>query len=139
MKIIDAKDQIVGRLATNVAKLLLKGEEVVIVNSERALVTGPKPRVIASYKQLEQRGIPRKGPFFPKRPEAILKRTIRGMLPYKQEKGRSAFKRLKCYISVPSEFEGKEFHKVTGSDISGSTTEKYIDLYTISKHLGAKI
>lgn len=139
MKIVDAENQILGRLATNVAKMLLLGETIVIVNSEKALVTGPKSRVLAKYKQDKERGIPLKGPYYPKRPEMILKRTIRGMLPYKQEKGSSAFKRLKCYVSVPEEFVGKEFTRIDGSDISGSTTEKYVNLYTISKSLGAKL
>lgn len=139
MRIIDAENQILGRLATNVAKMLLQGEEVVIVNSEKALITGPKSRVLAKYKQNKERGIPLGGPYFPKRPEMILKRTVRGMLPYKQERGSSALKRLKCYVSVPEEFAGKEFYKLEGSDISGSTTEKFVDLYTISKSLGAKL
>lgn len=139
MKVINAENQILGRLATNVAKMLLLGESVVIVNSEKAVITGPKARVIQKYKEDKQRGIPSKGPYFPKRPEMILKRTIRGMLPYKQDKGSSALKRLKCYVSVPEEFTKSEFYKVEGSDITLSTTEKFVDLNTISKFLGAKL
>ncbi|MFP4656137.1 MAG: 50S ribosomal protein L13 [Candidatus Woesearchaeota archaeon] len=139
MKIIDAENQILGRLATYVAKMLLLGESVVIVNSEKALITGPKSRILAKYKQDKERGIPLRGPYFPKRPEMILKRTIRGMLPYKQEKGASALKRLKCYVSLPEEFVGKEFYKFEDTDISNSTTEKTVDLYTVSKFLGAKL
>ena len=138
MKIINAENQILGRLSTKVAKMLLLGETVVIVNSEKALVTGTKQRVFAKYKQDKERGIPLRGPYFPKRPDMILKRTVRGMLPYKQEKGSLALKRLKCYVSVPEEYSGKEFYKIDASDISNSKTEKYVDLYTISKFLGAK-
>jgi large subunit ribosomal protein L13 len=138
MKIIDASNKILGRLATRVAKDLLLGETIVIVNSEKAVITGPKARVLAMYKQRRERGIPTRGPFFPKRPDMILKRTIRGMLPYKQEKGDAALKRLTCYVSVPSEFEGKEFAELKGADVSQSSSEKYVALATISKQLGAQ-
>ncbi|MFW6230537.1 MAG: 50S ribosomal protein L13, partial [Nanoarchaeota archaeon] len=87
-------------MATQVAKMLLLGETVVIVNSEKAVITGPKDKVFASFKQKRERGIPLNGPYYPRRPDMIVKRTIRGMLPYKQEKGETAFKRLKCHVSI---------------------------------------
>ena len=42
MKIIDASECIMGRLASSVAKTLLKGEEVHIVNAENAVISGSK-------------------------------------------------------------------------------------------------
>ena len=139
MKIINAEDMIVGRLATKVAKMLLLGETIVIVNSEKAVMTGTKEMVFAKFKQSRERGIPLNGPYYPRRPEMILKRSIRGMLPYKQEKGNSAFKRLRCYISVPFEFEGKDFEVIDGAHISSSKSEKYVTLLSVSKFLGAKL
>ncbi len=139
MKIIDATDMIIGRLATKVAKMLLLGETIAIVNSEKVVITGTKAMVLSKFKQKRERGIPLNGPYYPRRPDMILKRTIRGMLPYKQEKGLSAFKRLKCYVSVPFEFEGKTFEKIEGAHISNSSSEKYVTLLTVSKFLGAKL
>ena len=139
MKIIDASDAILGRLATKVAKMLLLGETIVIVNSEKVLVTGTKENILARFKQTRERGIPLRGPYYPRRADMILKRTIRGMLPYKQEKGESAFKRLKCHISVPEELEGKTFEKLENANISNSNAQKYTSLLTVSKFLGAKL
>ena len=45
-KIINAEDAIIGRLASIVAKRLLSGEQIVIVNAEKALISG-KPGSIA--------------------------------------------------------------------------------------------
>ena len=139
MKIIDATDAIIGRLATRVAKMLLLGETIVLVNSEKVVITGTKERVLAKYKQTRERGIPLRGPYYPRRADMILKRTIRGMLPYKQEKGELALKRLTCHLSVPSELEGKSFEKIKEADISNSNSNKHVDLLTVSKFLGAKL
>ena len=49
--IIDASGVILGRLSTNTAKRLLKGEEVAIINSEKAIISGKKSMIKARYKQ----------------------------------------------------------------------------------------
>lgn len=134
--VIDATGAILGRLCTNVAKRLLKGEEIVIVNSEKAIISGKKNKIKEIYKQKREVGTSRKGPFFPRMPDRIVKRTVRGMIPYQTPHGRAAYKRLKCYIGVPKEFEGKEFERIKDAE------KKPIDFITIeelSKFLGAKI
>lgn len=139
MRIIDATDLIIGRLATRVAKSLLLGEEIVIVNSEKAIITGPKEKVFEKFKQNRERGIPMNGPYQPKRADHILKRTVRGMLPYKQEKGESALKRLTCFISVPEQYGESKFETIEEANIAKSGSIQYVDLLTISKLLGAKL
>jgi large subunit ribosomal protein L13 len=134
--IIDATDATLGRLCTNTAKRLLNGEEVAVVNSEKAIISGKKTSIKDRYKQKREVGTYRKGPFFPRKPDQIIKRTVRGMIPYQTAHGRSAFKRLKCYMGVPKVFEGKKFEKIEGA------AEQPVDFITIeelSKYLGAKI
>ena len=42
MIVIDASGHILGRLSTNVAKRILNGEDVIVVNAEKAIIIGPK-------------------------------------------------------------------------------------------------
>ena len=77
--IIDGDGLLVGRLASNVAKRALAGEEIAVINAEKAIISGNRARVLNNYKQKRQRGSREGGPFFPRRPDHILKRTIRGL------------------------------------------------------------
>lgn len=139
VEIIDATNLIIGRLSTHVAKRLLheKDLEIAIVNAENAVVSGNKRRVLNDYIRKRELNHPRKGPYFPKQPDRILKRTIRGMLPYQQPKGREALKRVKVYIGVPNEFQGKKSRTVEGA--VNKDLESFVKLKDISKVLGAKI
>jgi large subunit ribosomal protein L13 len=133
--IINAENLILGRLASFVAKQLLLGETINIVNCEKVLITGSKKILLEKYKRKVRMGTPEKGPFFPRIPHLIVKRTIRGMLPYKQEKGLSAFKRVKCYLNIPEQFQNKQFQEVPNASISKSQTLKYFTLKQICELL----
>lgn len=107
--IIDATDLVLGRMANQVAKRLLKGEEIHIVNSEKALVSGTTKAAIKNrYIERYHLGTSRKGPFMRRMPHDLVKRTVRGMIPYQQPKGRAALKRLMTHIGVPPELAGQE-------------------------------
>lgn len=137
--IIDGEGHILGRLASVVSKKLLDGEEIIIINSEKIMLTGSKEWAYAKYKQRIDRASisnPRDlGPKYPKRPEEIFRRTVRGMLPYKKSKGRVAFKGLKAYIGVPNEFEETEKLKLPQAEYGN--IKKGIELGKLSKLLGA--
>ncbi len=136
--VIDATDLIMGRLASYAAKRLLSGDRVVIVNAEKAVITGNKQAIVQRYKnklQIRTASNPRRGPFQPRMPDRILRRTVRGMLPFKQAKGREAYHRLKVYIGVPEQYENKE--KITVPEASTARLKsRYITLTTLSKELG---
>jgi len=134
--VIDATGATLGRLSANTAKRLLKGEEIAIVNSEKAIISGKKRMIKEKYMQKREVGTYRKGPFFPRMPDMIVKRTIRGMIPYQTPHGRAAFKRLKCYIGVPKEFEGKKFEVVKEAE---KQPVDFITIEELSRSLGAKI
>jgi len=134
--IIDAEGASLGRLSTHIAKRLLDGEEIAIVNSEKAIVSGKKTALKEQYKQKRDVGTYRKGPFFPRKPDQIVKRTVRGMIPYQKPHGRAAFKRLKCYIEIPEEFKKEKIEKIKEAE------KKPVDFITVeelSRYLGAKI
>ncbi|MCD6372478.1 MAG: 50S ribosomal protein L13 [Thermococcus sp.] len=141
MRIINAEGLILGRLASKVAKMLLEGVEVDIVNAEKAIITGNREDIFAKYKQrteLRTRTNPRKGPFYPKRSDEIVRRTVRGMLPWKTDRGRKAFKRLKVYVGIPKEFEGKELETISEAHMSRLATPKYVSVGEVAKFLGGK-
>ncbi len=137
--IIDGKNLILGRLATFVAKKALQGEPIEIINSEQVFVTGDKKKVFAEYKRKRERGSPLTGPFIPRQPDRLLKRTIRGMLPYKQPRGQKAFKSIKCHAGVPDELKDKKPETVPSASMEKLTITKYISLGEICKNLGGKI
>jgi len=122
--IIDGEGLIMGRLACQVSKKLLDGEEIVILNAEKILISGNKDWAYARYKQrLDRASIsnPRKmGPKYPRRPDDIFRRTVRGMLPYRKTSGRDAFKRLKVFVGIPKEYEGSEIFKVQEAEPKNS-------------------
>ena len=111
--VIDATDHIAGRLSSAVAKLLLKGNRISIVNCEKIMLSGTRDNIIKEYRDfLEVSSIihPTHGPYHPRRPDTIMKRMIRGMLPRKKPSGTAAHKRLRTYIGSPKEF--RAFEKV---------------------------
>jgi len=110
MKIIDGKNAILGRLASYVAKESLKGEEIVILNCEEVIITGNKKNIEKDFEIKRSRvGSSQKGPKHSKSSEKMVKRVIRGMLPdHRKGRGRIAYKKIRCYVGIPKEFqEGK--------------------------------
>ena len=107
MKIIDGKGVVLGRLASFVAKEALKGEVINVINCEQIIITGNLKTIEREFKEKRSRfGHSQKGPKHPATNEKIVKRTIRGMLPnYREGRGREAYKRIKCYVGIPKEFE----------------------------------
>ncbi len=130
--IIDATNATLGRLASYAAKQALQGKNIIILNSERAIITGRKKETVEKYQIRRRRGgSSQKGPKLSKDPSRILKRTIRGMLPdHRKGRGKEAFKRILCYKGIPEEYKeekmikaGKEKHTV------------YMNLEQLSKKL----
>jgi len=139
--IIDATDLILGRLAGFAAKRLLVGEPVAIVNAERAVISGGRKATFGMYEawlQIRNLANPRKGPFHPKRPDDLVRLTVRGMLPFSRAKGRAAYQRLKVYVGVPEELKGKELASVEGAHLGRLGTRRFIRVGELSKHLSAR-
>jgi large subunit ribosomal protein L13 len=136
--IIDATDLILGRLATYVAKKAMLGEKIDIVNSEKSVVSGKKESVYKNYIRKRERGIPLQGPYFPRMPNALVRRTIRGMIPYKTERGKKAFKSIKCYIGIPSELKDKKAETLKQANVSKLPYIKHTTTGSICKLMRSK-
>lgn len=135
MKVYDGHDKIMGRLAAKIAQDLLDGEEVRVVNAEEIFLTGKKDFILQKYRKRRERGKQMNGPYYPRRPDRIFKRTIRGMLPYQRPRGRKAFKRLRVYVGTPEEVKGQD---ILDPDVKTSEGEVGITLADVSNYLGAK-
>src|SRR5690349_5223962 len=91
--VVDVTDAILGRVASFIAKQALLGKKVIVVNCDNALVSGQRRMIINEYHISRVRGgTSLNGPHFPKHPERLMKRTVRGMLSYTQQRGLDALK-----------------------------------------------
>ena len=135
--VVDGTNLIAGRLASHVAKLLLKGNRVSIVNCEEIMISGTRSNIIQEYKDfLEIASIihPDHGPFHPRRPDTIMTRMIRGMLPRKKPSGITAHKRLRAYIGSPKQLKSLKKIQFDKAKITRSTAN-----YTTMADLGRTI
>ncbi len=110
--VIDAENAIAGRLASYIAKQLLLGKEVAVVNSEGAIIVGNPVDITKKYISLKRKGgSAMRGPYLHSTPEKLMKRIIKGMLPHKKGRGEEALKRVKCYNKIPEELkDAKRIH-----------------------------
>lgn len=139
--VVDGTGHILGRLASKVAKLLLEGNRVVIVNSDKILLSGSRKSKINEYisrLEIKSRVNPEYGPYHPRRPENIVSRTVRGMLPMRKSKGALAYDRLKVFPGVPKEFENVE-KVVFPEAMAKKPISFYISVGEVSQHLGSQV
>jgi large subunit ribosomal protein L13 len=133
--VIDARDCILGRVASEVSQRALDGERVAVVNAERAVITGNEESIMETYRKRAELGSD-SGPYYPKRPDGIFKRTIRGMVPYKSKRGREAFENIRVYLGNPYDEDGEVLEDTSLDRLS---TIKFVTLGTVSENLGANV
>lgn len=135
MIVIDATNLILGRFATFAAKQALLGEEVRVINAEKAVISGTKAKTIEDAKVRRNRGTPAKGPFIPRVADRYVRRTIRGMLPHRQAKGAEAYKRVLCYVGVPEEFKDVTPTKVQQAEANKLPNLKFTTVGEVIRNL----
>lgn len=139
MKIFDGNGIILGRLAARAAKEALLGEEVKVVNCEKIIISGKSINTVAREKQKRDRkGYPLKSAKHSRLPDRFVRRTIRGMLPWKLARGKEAFKRIMCHVGIPSEFKDKETIVLQDSSAKKLPTLNYTTVGEVCKQLGGK-
>lgn len=136
--VIDGEGRILGRMSSYAAKQLLNGSNVTIVNAEKIMISGHLRDIVEKYKrkvELKDKANPEHSPYVSRRPDLFVKRVVRGMLPYKRPKGKTAYKRLRVYMGVPSGInptEGKLLKK--GEEVY----ENLVTIKELSVKLGYK-
>jgi ribosomal protein L13, bacterial type len=109
--VIDAKDVVLGRLASQVATLLRgkhkpifaphidTGDFVVVINADKVVLTGKKLEQKKAYRHSGYPGGLRAMPYselMEKRPDRAVEKAVKGMLP-KNSLGRKMARKLKVY------------------------------------------
>jgi len=133
--IINAEGLIIGRMASIVAKRILNGEEITIVNAEKAVISGKRKSRVMEAKTFLEVGAPERGPFHYRRPDRIVRKTVRGMVPYKQPKGKQAYKRLKVFIGIPAELKEQEMETLRNARAERLTCP-YFTVGEFAKEMG---
>jgi len=137
--VIDANGLILGRLASKVAKLLLEGYDVTVINAENIVVSGKRDSIFREYEQfLEKKSKvnPKYTPRHYRKPDNLFRATVRGMLPRKKPKGKTAFSRLKVFIGSPEKIEGKKINVPEAS--SERLKSSFITLGELAARFGWK-
>ncbi len=116
--VVNAEGLILGRMCSKIAKRLLNGEEIIIVNAEKIVISGKKKSKVAEAKEFLEVGAPERGPFHSRRPDRIVRKTVRGMVPWRQPKGKNAYKRLKVFMGIPKEFKDMKMETVEQAQAS---------------------
>lgn len=135
---IDAKDCIAGRICSHISKLLLKGHHVRVVNAEKSMISGNRYKTIEIYKEyleISSATNPIHGPFHPRKPDRILTRMVRGMLPKRKPSGLTALKRLRVYIAVPPELKNTKLETFEDAKIR-KPSSYFISLGELAKQIG---
>ncbi|MEF8776650.1 MAG: 50S ribosomal protein L13 [Haloarculaceae archaeon] len=133
--VVDARDCILGRVASEVAARALEGERVAVLNAERAVITGNEDDVISRYQARREVGSDR-GPAYPKRPDRIMKRAVRGMVPHKKPRGREAIENVRVYVGNPDDRDGTVLE---GTSLDRLSNIKFVSLGDVSESLGANV
>jgi len=143
--LLDAKNKILGRFCSQVAKKALLGEKIVIINAKDAIISGNKRDIFEKY--LDKLNIstatnPRRGPFWPRRPDNFMRNVIKKMLPRKKIRGKEALRRIHIYIAdIPERFQ-KKYQKLSPSEISNAEKQrlshynKFITLESLCSRIG---
>jgi len=135
LKVINAEGKILGRLASRIAQEVRDGETVRVVNSGEAVISGKREKIYADYRQKYERGRRDTGPYFPKRSDKILKRTVRNMLPHEKSEGREQLSMVRTYLGVPDRFEG-EVEEVDVKEGNDLKNRNYVKLGDVAKFIG---
>ena len=140
MKIYNGEGILLGRVASRVAKDALLGEEVKVVNCEKIIISGNKVAVLAhETRRRERGGYPFKKTVHSRLPERLVRKSIRGMLPWKFDRGKQAFRRIMCYRGVPQELATLPMITLKDSTVGKLPTLKHQTVAQLCHSLGGKV
>ncbi len=139
--VIDATNLILGRMLSYAAKRAIEGQQVIILNVSKAVISGGKRNIVQRAKtKLSTRSLlsQDKGPIHPRRPDNYARRALRGMLPFKKPSGKEAYKRVSVYFDTPSRYAQEPRQTIPGAQASKLKC-RFILLEEYSKEIGGRI
>ena len=135
---IDATGHVAGRLSSRVASEIIRGRRVVVLNAEKAVISGKRDTVFEAWKQRLELGSkvnPMYGPLHPRRPDNILWRMVRGMVPKTKTKGTLGLKRLRVYMGVPQKYAGVKLARIDDA-VATRPLPTYTTIEELSHNIG---
>jgi large subunit ribosomal protein L13 len=135
MQVVDATNMIFGRAASQIAKRLINGEEIHIINAEKFVIVGNPVEIVGRYKvkrTLKNKADPEKSPKWPKVPHMLVKRMIRGMLPRENSRGKAALERLMVYTGNPKNMDTSL--KIENASFDGLA--KHVTIHELCRKIG---
>ena len=133
--VVNAEGLILGRMCSKVAKRLLNGEQVIIINAEKTVISGKKKSKILEAHVFLEVGAPERGPMHYRRPDRIVVKTVRGMLPMKQPKGKKALANLRVFLGIPLELKNEKFQALPDAE-SAKLKGPQLTLGELAKQIG---
>jgi large subunit ribosomal protein L13 len=125
--LVDAKDKVLGRMATEVARMIRgknkatftpnmdTGDFVVVINADKVKLTGKRENLKTYIRHTGYPGGQRETSFqemIEKKPEFVVQNAVRGMLP-KNRLGRKLIKKLKVYAGDKHPHEAQKPETLT--------------------------
>ena len=125
--LVDAKDQVLGRMATQVARMIRgknkptftpnmdTGDFVVVINADKVKLTGKRENLKTYIRHTGYPGGQRTTSFHEKmvkKPEFVIQNAVKGMLP-KNRLGRKLIKKLKVYAGETHPHEAQKPETLT--------------------------
>lgn len=133
--VIDGYYSKLGRLGSEVAQLALDGKKIAVINAEYIVRTGSEEDLISDYQKRREIGSD-SGPDYPKRPDKIVKRAIRPMIPYKKKRGQKALSNIRIYLGNPYDGEGQMWNSQISTNVY--YTKKFMTIGEIAEKIGWK-
>merc|ERR1712093_558889 len=109
--VIDGRGHLVGRLASKVAKELLRGQRVVVVRCEQLVLSGSLFRNKITFHEFLRKACntnPRRQFKHFRSPSRMFWRSLRGMTPHKTSRGKAALQRLKVFEGIPYPYDQRK-------------------------------
>uniref|UniRef100_A0A915Q7Y0 Large ribosomal subunit protein uL13 n=1 Tax=Setaria digitata TaxID=48799 RepID=A0A915Q7Y0_9BILA len=139
--VIDGKDHLLGRLASVIAKQLLLGQKIVVVRCEDIAISGNFHRSKLKFMSFLRKRCnvkPARGPYHFRAPSRIFWRTVRGMLPHKTYRGKTALLRLKAFDGIPQPYDRvkRQVHPAALRHLALKPRRKYCTVGRLAHEVG---
>jgi large subunit ribosomal protein L13 len=137
--IVDAKDNVAGRLASKVAKAIINGERVTVINSQELVMVGNKKSILEKFTTRVDGAVksnPHYGPKYDRIPSKIFRRMVRNMLPTKKRAKERIIKQLRVFNTTAKGIDSKE--AIIFEEIKFNHRNNYIKLKDVALLLGGR-
>ena len=135
--IINAEGLVAGRLASKIAKEVIKGENVIVFNASKAIIVGKESAIMPKYSQRVNARVlsnPLYGPKYHRIPSKMLRRMVKGMLPNKSRTAERLIKQLEIFNDTPKEIDVSK--AITYSETKCNDKHEFMYLEDLAKKLG---